>query len=129
MYTILALQRTLATTQHNYTTDRALSRENLDAYNALTSDTFPETEYPEFLYLGVLAVHPDHQRRGIGSKLLNWGLERARREGVRVGTEASPAGKGLYEKFGFEVVREVVWDEGRGEEGRSPVMLWEPRKK
>lgn len=58
--------------------------------------------------------------------MLSWGLERARREGVRVGTEASPAGMGLYRKFGFEVVRELVWDDARGEEGRSPVMLWEP---
>lgn len=52
----------------------------------------------------MLGVHPSQQGRGLGSKLLKWGLVRADAEGVEVYLSASPEGKPLYEKNGFRGV-------------------------
>lgn len=52
--------------------------------------------------LQMLAVHPDYQRRGIATELVQKGLsdlvDRAEQEAY---VEASPAGKRVYEKCGF----------------------------
>lgn len=56
----------------------------------------------EQLYLGILACHPDYQRRGAGGQLVRWGLEKAKREGLNVTLFASPAGTHLYRKLGFQ---------------------------
>lgn len=66
--------------------------------------------HPPYLMLNQLAVHPSHQGRGIGSLLLNWGLEKADTEGLAVYLTASEAGKRMYDKRGFEVRRVVEWD-------------------
>ena len=50
---------------------------------------------------------PAQQRKGAGSLLLQWGMELADREGLKVCLEATPFGLRLYEKFGFET-RAVV---------------------
>ncbi|GKT86577.1 GNAT family acetyltransferase [Colletotrichum tofieldiae] len=52
-------------------------------------------------YLDTLVTHPDYQRRGAGSLLLKWGCELADENGVGAYVDASKAGKGLYERFGF----------------------------
>ena len=72
-------------------------------------ECFPFSNYPSLWYLSFLAVHPVHQRRGIGSKLVQWGSEQAARENVPVGLEASIKGIELYRKLGFVVVNEVNW--------------------
>ncbi|KAK1985998.1 acetyltransferase [Colletotrichum cereale] len=55
----------------------------------------------EHYYLDTLVTHPDYQRRGAGSMLLKWGCELADENGVGAYVDASKAGKGLYERFGF----------------------------
>lgn len=56
-------------------------------------------------YLVVLSVRPEHQRHGLGSRLVEPVLERADRDGVVCRLETSdPANVGFYERFGFEVV-------------------------
>lgn len=54
--------------------------------------------------LDILVVDPAHQRRGLGSRLVEWGLARADELGVEAFLTASPFGKPLYEKQGFQVV-------------------------
>ncbi|GAQ12171.1 hypothetical protein ALT_9492 [Aspergillus lentulus] len=51
--------------------------------------------------LQVLAVHPDYQGRGIGTKLLMVGVEEARRLGLPAWLEASEAGYSVYKRCGF----------------------------
>ena len=61
-----------------------------------------------FLYMGILTVVPGMQRRGVGSALLRKGLAEADRRGVQTFIEASPAGLGLYKKFGWEETIKTV---------------------
>lgn len=56
------------------------------------------------LDLDMLGTRPDYHGRGLGSMLLQWGLDRADRDGLEVYLSASPAGRPLYEKRGFQVV-------------------------
>jgi ribosomal protein S18 acetylase RimI-like enzyme len=81
------------------------------------------------LVLGLLCVHPDFQRQGIGKDLVQWGLRRAADLGLTVHLEASPEGLPLYRSLGFEVVETVVvganeWDGGF--ERKYVVMIREP---
>lgn len=62
---------------------------------------FRERNQP-FVYMAILTVVPEAQRRGVGSALLREGLKEADRRGVPAFIEASPAGLGLYKKFGWE---------------------------
>lgn len=57
----------------------------------------------------MLATHPDHQRRGAGSLLLQWAADKADELGMEVFIEASPLGRHLYSKFGFETVKETLF--------------------
>ncbi|KAK6855524.1 hypothetical protein PG990_000025 [Apiospora arundinis] len=53
-------------------------------------------------YLELLAVRKSYHGKGLGKHLLNWGLERADKDGVEAYLQASPAGAPLYRKYGFE---------------------------
>ncbi|HEX2052775.1 MAG TPA: GNAT family N-acetyltransferase [Actinomycetota bacterium] len=58
--------------------------------------------------LEALGIRPEAQRRGLGSRLLQPVLERADSEGLPCYLETSdPANVAFYERFGFEVVRQV----------------------
>ncbi|KUI23378.1 hypothetical protein AU193_01085 [Mycobacterium sp. GA-1285] len=60
-------------------------------------------------YLAFMGVRPSLQGHGIGSVLLRAVLENADRNGVPAYLEAScPANKRLYERHGFETVRELT---------------------
>ncbi|KGO66541.1 Acyl-CoA N-acyltransferase [Penicillium italicum] len=60
-------------------------------------------ERPHY-YLDMLGVHSSHQGKGLGSKLLKWGIKRADAEGMEIYLSASPAGRPLYQKYGFREV-------------------------
>lgn len=60
--------------------------------------------------LGMLATLPDHHRRGIGAMHLNWGLGEADKLGLPAYLEASPKGKLLYARMGFEELRPLPFD-------------------
>lgn len=66
-------------------------------------------EIPATFVLDLCAVDPKYQRRGIAQKLVQWGLNEAkRRGGLECTTEASSMGRGAYRKLGFR-------DEGKGD--------------
>ncbi|KAL4932398.1 GNAT family N-acetyltransferase [Aspergillus undulatus] len=53
------------------------------------------------MILDTLATHPDYQRRGAGSMLLQWGCGLADEDSVALYVDASKAGASLYQRFGF----------------------------
>ncbi|KAE8154090.1 acyl-CoA N-acyltransferase [Aspergillus avenaceus] len=57
-------------------------------------------------YLDMLAVNPDYGRRGAGSKLVEWGCDLADQDGVPIYLASSDAGIRLYQKFGFEILKD-----------------------
>lgn len=58
--------------------------------------------------LDIIFTDPKHQRRGVGSKLVKWGTDRADEMGVDAFLEATRFGRPLYENNGFEVTESVV---------------------
>lgn len=68
------------------------------------------TSSPATFSLDLCVVDPDFQRRGIANKLVEWGLEEARkRGGLESTTEGSAMGRFVYQKLGFKPVEEVVY--------------------
>jgi GNAT superfamily N-acetyltransferase len=51
-----------------------------------------------------MMVHPNHQRKGIGKKLLQWGLDRADKEKIVSWLFARPAAAKMYRNAGFKPV-------------------------
>ncbi|KAF2796797.1 hypothetical protein K505DRAFT_299580 [Melanomma pulvis-pyrius CBS 109.77] len=62
---------------------------------------------PAIFVLDLCAVDPDFQRRGIAGKLVQFGLDEARKRGLEATTEASSMGRGVYERMGFWAEGEV----------------------
>ena len=77
----------------------------------------------------ILAVHPDHQGKGLGGRLLQLGLEEADKARAQTYIEASPAGLPVYLKYGWKAVDEMVIDMrpygGHGVE-HQPFLMREP---
>lgn len=74
---------------------------SLGALRRWRANYFSEQGKP-FVYMALLTVVPEVQRKGVGSALLREGLKEVDRRGLPVFIEASPAGLGLYKKFGWE---------------------------
>ena len=51
-----------------------------------------------------MGVHPDHRRRGVGSMLVQWGIDKADSLGLESAVEASDQGRYLYEGFYFRAL-------------------------
>ena len=62
-----------------------------------------------------LVVHPDFQRRGIGRKLMQWGLDEADRLGIVSWLFARPAGIQLYQRCGYVEVANITFDIPEGD--------------
>jgi ribosomal protein S18 acetylase RimI-like enzyme len=63
------------------------------------------TDYRTYAYIGMMAVHTDQQRRGIGQQLMEVVLRWLDGRGCPIILlDATPAGSGLYEKLGFRKV-------------------------
>lgn len=59
------------------------------------------------LYLDTLGTHPRYQLRGSGTRLVNTGIEFARREGVNVTLIAQPTAETFYLHLGFVSVKNI----------------------
>lgn len=55
-----------------------------------------------------MSVHPDHRRCGIGSILVQWGVETADELGIECWVESSPPARRLFEGFGFKAYFKMV---------------------
>ncbi|KAK4227856.1 puromycin N-acetyltransferase [Podospora fimiseda] len=78
-------------------------------------------------YLVYLGTKPNSQGRGYGSKLLVNMMERADAENRPIYLESSSLSNNVYyEKFGFEVKRDIYLRRGEGEPVRLSIMVREP---
>ncbi|KAI0813464.1 hypothetical protein GGR55DRAFT_579852 [Xylaria sp. FL0064] len=74
--------------------------------------TASSTEPPVILVLGTCATHPSYPRRGVGTKLTQWGLDEARRRGISdVTVESARMGRRLYERLGFRPQEQYIFYE------------------
>ena len=76
--------------------------------------------------LSLLCVHKDYQRQGVGTRLVQWGLDKASELGLPAHLEASPSGALLYPKLGFHRIETLVIkaeDVGREKDVELVVML------
>lgn len=77
-------------------------------------------------HLHWLGVDPQHQRRGVGRQLAQWGLDRAIEDRVWAGIESSAVGEKLYTSMGFKVIGDrLPCIEGIN---MGTVMAWEPKR-
>ncbi|RHZ50823.1 hypothetical protein CDV55_100218 [Aspergillus turcosus] len=83
------------------------------------------------IVLELLITHPQHQGKGVGKALLDWGVRIADERKARMYLEATPEGYPLYRKFGWRDVDDLVMDfslyGGEGE-ARYVVMTREPAR-
>ena len=67
-----------------------------------------EKKYPRNYHLELLVTHPAYRRRGAGTKLTSWGIEKASQLEAHVGVESSPMGFPLYQSLGFKLCEDRV---------------------
>ena len=122
---VLELERFLRDVESKYyfLTDRELDKKALEYFMTQSSYKFyDQLSKAGFLHLASIAVSPNHQYKGIGKSLVNWGLDVAANEEIPVTLESSMRGRRMYTSLGFVVIEQsVMWDEFDG-----IAMLWEP---
>ena len=89
-----------------------------------------------YLYCHVIAVHPDAQRKGIGELLVEYGKKIALQANLPIYVESSKAAIRLYEKSGFQWLKERpvhkahdLYPEHTGsnqEDHEVPLLVWMP---
>lgn len=58
-----------------------------------------------------MAVHPDNQRRGAATALVESGMREAEKLGLDIFIHALKAGVGLYKRLGFRIEKELIQDD------------------
>lgn len=73
---------------------------------------------------------PEYQGRRIGQRLLLWGVEQADELNIRMCLESTPAGRKLYESFGFREkarikadMHEFGWTEPYDDEAAARIFM------
>ena len=81
--------------------------------------------YECFLGLTYLATNPAYERRGAGALLVQWGLDRCRREQVRAYVESTSLAEPVYTRLGFEA-RETISTVCKGGNYDRIVLVYRP---
>ncbi|KAJ6008135.1 hypothetical protein N7540_012111 [Penicillium herquei] len=82
------------------------------------------------IVLDFLATLPSHRGKGLGSALLEWGIEKADALQARIYLEATPEGVALYTRYGWKPIEDFKLDlKLYGVEGEDifSVMIREPK--
>ncbi|ETS78024.1 hypothetical protein PFICI_10086 [Pestalotiopsis fici W106-1] len=80
-------------------------------YEVLRQIAQPESKQKSIMVLDLCVTDPAFQRRGVAKKLVQWGLDEAKRRGdLDAIIEASTMGRLAYEKVGFHQVGEITYD-------------------
>lgn len=92
----------------------------LKAYSHLDSKVFPENT----LIISPVFVDPEHQGKGIATKLIKQGIEDLVPQGYNLGLEAqNPENVAFYEKLGFKTIKYVYF---KGEKIHNYYMMYQP---
>ena len=72
-----------------------------------------------------VAVLPEWQGKGVGKRLLEWGVQQADKKGLDSWADVREATLGLFEKFGWKQVGVVEVDlaNGVGDEGKKERLV------
>ncbi|KAK3500486.1 acyl-CoA N-acyltransferase [Neurospora crassa] len=84
------------------TYDKDMFAKVVERFTTKDKETLGPRGHEDYWYAILISVDPKRYRRGIGRKLLNWGLAHARKEGRDAYLTATDAGVPLYEVCGFE---------------------------
>ena len=68
------------------------------------------TTDPVCIELLHLDTHPEYERRGIGSLLVQWGIDKSEESRIPLYLESTEIGKPLYERFRFTEVDRLTLD-------------------
>lgn len=104
----------------------------LAEWNGQPAGTATTTIYGDNLaWIGMVLVHPEYRRRGVGRALLTHCLEFLRARGVRcIKLDATPAGQPVYEGLGFRPEWTLTrWEHEAAPNGRdpsAPLRAWRP---
>ncbi|KAI0539385.1 acyl-CoA N-acyltransferase [Xylaria digitata] len=85
------------------------------------------------VYLPAIAVHPDHQRQGVGRLLMQWGVSVAENFGLPIYLESTGLGYPLYEAMRFnklthaQIIHKAEVT-GGSEDTEIPLMVRMPSK-
>jgi ribosomal protein S18 acetylase RimI-like enzyme len=60
-----------------------------------------------------LAVHPENQRKGVATALVQSGMRQAEKMGLDIFIHALKAGVGVYKRLGFHIEKEFVQDDSK----------------
>jgi GNAT superfamily N-acetyltransferase len=99
----------------------------LACYNGVETGTVTTISYQKQLnWVGMLLVAPEFQRRGIGIALLQAAIQAVKALGT-ICLDATPAGKPLYDRFGFQdLYRLERWLRPPASLGMQPVVRCRP---
>ncbi|KAI3392442.1 hypothetical protein diail_5686 [Diaporthe ilicicola] len=64
----------------------------------------------DYLVLDFFAVYPDNQRKGVGTALLEYGIEKARELNLDIFVLGMVGGLGIYQRMGFKLMETVTQD-------------------
>lgn len=97
-----------------------------------TKHLLEELKDETYWTLAVLGVSEEYGRRGIGTKLLQWGFDKADADDRAIFVSASKEGAGLYLKNGFQVLHhaaEAVYDPIRGWVDQTYLVRWQKSRR
>lgn len=65
-------------------------------------------------YLDMMGVRKEYMGRGAATQMVNWGLDKAKKDGVVAFVESTGQSKTFYEKFGFQTIDNMAVDTPQG---------------
>ncbi|KAJ5561976.1 hypothetical protein N7535_003561 [Penicillium sp. DV-2018c] len=82
------------------------------------------------VYCHTVAVHPDYQGKGVGARLMQWGVDVAEQLSLPIYLESTVEGVPLYRKLGFQTLSEGIVFKPEitriDKEVRAPLMVKMP---
>lgn len=109
---------------NRYVTDRSIDWAWLDTFHAEAQKQ--NSRRPSCLHLWLLEVDPRIQYRGVGRRMMEWGLALAEKEKLPMVLESHVEAVGFYERCKGTRLRDMVMFASKDEqECRTPLFVWE----